>query len=158
MTLQPLFFGFFKHLNTAKHNDMTIVFDHKSPFNNFGLGPWNRALDMQFWFLFPALFIPVISRMSQQPGELDFGQHIGGILLLILVWFPALLSFVSKKPWKNEIRIKSSSEGNDAIELFNKQNVWPFDGDITMRAGFVLSLIVLSMTIGTDLVSVLKGN
>lgn len=157
MLSQPVILGFFDKLKTSKINKLIIIFDHRSPFEDFGLGPWNRALDTQFWFLFIALLIPLVSKIAQQPGQIDFGHHTGGILLLILVWLPAILALISRKRWKDESRKRADNEGNEAIEMFNKQHVWPFDKDITMKAGFLLSLVVLGMIVGADLTSIFSG-
>jgi hypothetical protein len=147
MIAQPVFFGIFHILKIPKKYQLIIYLDHKSPFEDFGLGKWNQAVDRQFWSLFIALIPAFISMASQPLGQPDTGQVIGGALLIILVWAPAILCYASRIKWKDQSRDRVSIAGDETIIKYNKQKVWPFENNMSTKAGFALSVLVLGLIV-----------
>lgn len=120
--------------------------------HDYGLGDWNRALDLMYWTIAVALVMPVISKISQPPGDPHVGQIMGWYAIGVLLALPYFVTVFGRERWVNDcrIRLERSTASNEEWELFHKQRLWPMDAQKFEKTGFVICLFLYSIFVSAD--------
>ena len=130
----------------------SVHLDPERPSNDFGLGDWNKALDIASWALAPGLCITVVSMLSQPGGSKDIGQRMGVWALGLL--FAALLlpTIGGRRRWMNECQRRLEEEDNNeqAWKRFHQQNPWPMDPRRMQNLGFTVSISLFAIFAGIE--------
>ncbi len=128
-----------------------VVLLHKAPSKDFGLGDWNRALDVFYWLMSLGLMIAVISKFSQPVGNPDVGQIMGQWLLGFMLAAPFLITVAGRV---NKVRILDQwldEHGSEADwQARHDQNGWPMDPKRMQKVGFAICMVLYAVYAGKD--------
>jgi len=153
-----VFFWIFERLpiKTIEDTQLCIKLNSHSHLQEFGLEHWNHALNNLYWYYSAALIIPILSRISQPDlTDLDTSQVALQFAIPILVAIPMIATVLSRQSrlpacWqaldqKNEADAKS----------YLSQRLWPLDKNWSSKLGVVLAFIILSISFGINLATLL---
>ncbi len=136
----------FVALDKFRLNGVTysIHLDPLRPSNDFGLGDWNKALDVMYWSIAPGLGIANISMLSQPSDIKDIGQLMGMWTLGLLLAAPFLITVLGRRGWVYECQRRLEEDGNDkrVWERFHQQRLWPMEARRMEKVGILLCMIL----------------
>jgi hypothetical protein len=150
----PLFFWNFEKLKVAKNTSLCIKLNYQSTVGEFGLEHWNHALNNLYWYFSAALVIPILSRISQfDLKDLDTSQLVLQYAIPILVAIPMVTTILSRQSrlpecWSAAVEAK-------VFDVYKKQRLWPLDENWSSKLGVVLAFIILSLSFGMNLASLI---
>jgi len=148
-----VFFWYFERLNVAKNDGkpLCIKLNSQSAFGEFGLQHWNHALNNLYWYFALGLIIPIMSRLSQPDlKDLDTSQVILQFAIPILVAVPMVTTILSRQ---NRLPSCWKSLNEADIPDYKKQRLWPLDENWSSKLGVVLAFVILSLSFGFNLVT-----
>lgn len=136
----------------------SIHLDPERPSNDFGLGDWNKALDISSWALAPGLCIAVVSMLSQPGDTKDIGQ-VMGLWALGLLFAALLLPTIGGRcRWMNECRrrLEEGDNNEQAWKRFHQQNPWPMDPRRMQNLGFPVSISLFAIFAGVSVEPIIR--
>ena len=99
----------------------------------FGLSLWNRAVNFTLFVVAIAMFIPIISKESQETPEPDIGQELIMYLVPLVLLVPVVGSFLIRATL--HIRLKNNFHQLTRLERnsYISQEIWPFNRNIVSK-------------------------
>lgn len=149
----PAFFWYFERLNIAKNNNkpLCIRLNSQSALGEFGLQHWNHALNNLYWYFSLGLLIPIMSRLSQPDlTDLDTSQVMLQFAIPVVVAIPMITTILSRQ---NRLPACWESLNDAEILEYKKQRLWPLDENWSSKLGVVLAFVILSLSFGYNLVT-----
>ncbi|XOV77600.1 MAG: hypothetical protein ACFHVJ_11635 [Aestuariibacter sp.] len=131
---------------------------YNSASRDFGLGAWNRAIDMFYWVISFGLVIAVISRFSQPSGDPDTGQVMGQWALGALLALPFLVTIAGRIRMIRKLDRYLEKHGSEEDwEARNNQNGWPMDPKRMQKVGFLICMALYTVFAGKDVATLVKS-
>jgi len=126
--------------------------DPYSRLHEFGLERWNHAWNNVYWVFSLVLLIAIASKESQTVGELDPGQLVLQYVVPGLIAAPMVATIIARQQrlpdlWQ-QVR---EEEDPDKADLYHKQLVWPLDRNWASKLGIIVSFVLLTYLLGTNI-------
>lgn len=152
--LHTFAFWFFERTAVARRFGLELRLDARSKLREFGLESWNQALNNLYWVLCLALFIPLLSKVSQSRNP-DSGQELLRYLVPAIILLPMLLTIVARQQRVPAVWREVRGLGQEELDAFHAQKLWPLDRNWASKLGIVIAFFVLSLLLGFGVASAL---
>ncbi|MBL4713296.1 MAG: hypothetical protein JKY64_01980 [Alcanivorax sp.] len=157
ISIQTISFAMLEYLNLGGiSSKVHLNSDSKS--HDFGLGHWNRALDLAYWVISLGLCIALVSRFSQPNLDKDIGILMGGWALGALLFTPLIVTILGRRRWLHECTERLDKAGADDSEWgsFHKQKLWPMDPKRFDKVGIAIAVALYSAFAGIEAAKYMK--
>ncbi|NLS12151.1 hypothetical protein HGP28_04485 [Vibrio sp. SM6] len=154
--LQIFVFSFLDKLKIFS-DTFSIELRYNSGARDFGLGEWNRAIDLFYWIISLGLIITLFVKYSQPPEAADVGIEMGKWALAALILLPFLATIAGRSRFVHQLdKMLEVKDCHEAWELRHNQSPWPLEPQRMQKVGFLLALALYSLFAGQDISTFIK--
>jgi hypothetical protein len=136
---------------------LQMSLDPFSKLHEYGLERWNHAWNNVYWVFTLVLLVPIASKQAQTVETPDLTQIVLQYGVPVLVAAPMVATIIARQQRLPDLWPRIREEKNpDLVALYHKQLLWPFDHNWASKLGIVVSFLLLSYLLGSNLGQLVK--
>jgi hypothetical protein len=136
---------------------LQMSLDPFSKLHEYGLERWNHAWNNVYWVFTLVLLVPIASKQAQTVETPDLTQIVLQYGVPVLVAAPMVATIIARQQRLPDLWPRIREEKNpDLVALYHKQLLWPFDHNWALKLGIVVSFLLLSYLLGSNLGQLVK--